>query len=235
MKHRVVVAAVATAAVAVLAACSGEGTKGGGGVAITATDSACQIAQTAFEPGPVTFTVTNKGDKTTEVYIYGDNNGSFTKVISEVENIGPSLTRDLTATLAAGRYEIACKPGQTGDGIRTAITVTGAQASAVASAAAPAEAAYDHEIEIKVTAAGVRGADGLSATAGQKIEFKLENDADAKRELEIINPAGKIVAEVEAVPAGAAETVVALIDPGTWKLKIEGDGMTEVEKTLTVS
>jgi uncharacterized cupredoxin-like copper-binding protein len=149
-----------------------------------------------------------------------------------VENIGPGLTRDLSVTLTGGKYEVACKPGQTGDGIRTKITVTGAAPSASASAET---AAYDREIEIEVTTAQVEGADGLSARTGQKIEFKLENKATGKRKLEISDPPGKIVAEIEADPNGAAETVVSLAAAGTWTLKIEGQGMTEVEKKLTVS
>jgi iron uptake system component EfeO len=226
------VLALGAATLALLAGCgSGDPAATGSGVAITANDTACQVAKTTFDPGQVTFTVTNKGSQTTEVYIYGDSNGAYTKIISEVENIGPGLSRDLTATLSPGAYEIACKPGQTGDGIRTPITVTGTPASA----SATAEAEYDHEIEIEVTASAVEGADGLTAKAGEKIEFKLENKANAKRELEIINPAGKIVAEIEATAGGAAETVVALAEPGKWTLKIEGDGMTEIEKTFTVS
>ena len=48
-----------------------------------------------------------------------------TTVVAEVENIGPGTSRDMTADLAPGTYEIACKPGQTGDGIRAQLTVTG--------------------------------------------------------------------------------------------------------------
>lgn len=230
MKQPLVLAAVAAGTAAALSACSGEDASKGAGVTIIATDKTCEVAKTAFEPGPVAFTVTNNGSQTTEVYVYGETNGAFTKVISEVENIGPGLSRDMAATLSGGRYEIACKPGQTGDGIRTPITVSGSGESASPST----KAEYDREIEVDVTASGVEGADGLSATTGQKIEFKLGNKSNAKRELEIINPAGRVVAEIEADAGGAAETVVALDGPGTWTLKIEGDGMTEVEKKLSV-
>jgi hypothetical protein len=232
MKHRFILAALVVGTTGALSACADDAaTSNGGGVAITATDNTCEVARTTFDPGAVTFSVTNKGGQTTEVYVYGENNGAFTKIIGEVENIGPSLTRDLAVTLAGGKYEIACKPGQTGDGIRTRITVTGTAPSTSASA----EAVYDREIEIEVTATRVEGADALSARTGEKIEFKLENTSSGKRELEIIDPSGKIVAEIEADPNGAAETVVTLGTAGSWTLKIEGQGMTEVEKKLTVA
>ena len=232
MKHRLVLVAVATSTIAGIAGCGGQDPATSGTVAITATDSTCDVAKTAFDPGSVTFAVTNKGSRTTEVYVYGDAGGKFTRIVAEVENIGPGITRDLSATLASGRYEIACKPGQTGDGIRTPISVSGTATSATGSGQA---SAYDREIEVEATPAGVEGADGLSAKAGERIEFKLENKAAGKRELEIINPAGKVVATIEAVGSGTAEAIVTLSEPGTWTLKVEGDGITEIEKTLTVA
>ncbi len=47
----------------------------------------------------MTFEVTNKGSKVTEVYVYGEQGGEFTKVISEVENIGPGTSRDMSVDL----------------------------------------------------------------------------------------------------------------------------------------
>jgi iron uptake system EfeUOB component EfeO/EfeM len=97
----------------------------GAAVAISASDSACAVDTTTLPAGEHTFAVTNKGAKITEVYLYGEQDGEYTKVLSEVENIGPGTSRNLTATLSAGQYEIACKPGQAGSGIRTRLTVTG--------------------------------------------------------------------------------------------------------------
>ncbi|WP_238453011.1 hypothetical protein [Micromonospora sp. ATA51] len=191
-------------------------------MAITATDSACDVARTSFDPGTVTFTVNNKGSQTTEVYVYGQQGDAFTKVVAEVENIGPGLTRDLSVTFASGRYEIACKPGQTGNGIRTPITVSGAGQSP--STPAAAEGVYDREIEIEATGSGVEGATGLTARAGEKIEFKLKNAAPAPRALEIIDPSGAVVAEIEAQPSATAETIIPLATAGEWKLKVEGAG-----------
>ncbi|HEX6497818.1 MAG TPA: cupredoxin domain-containing protein [Micromonosporaceae bacterium] len=90
-------------------------------VAVTATDTTCALARTDLPAGTTEFTVTNKGTKVTEFYVYGSD-GS---VKGEVEDIGPGVTRSLRADLKAGQYEAACKPGMTGDGIRTKLTVSG--------------------------------------------------------------------------------------------------------------
>jgi len=46
------------------------------------------------------------------------------RIIGEVENIGPGLTRDLVLAAPAGTYFTACKPGMVGEGIRGDFTVT---------------------------------------------------------------------------------------------------------------
>ena len=71
----------------------------------------------------MTFAITNAGTKITEVYVYGEKSGKYTKVIEEAEDLGPGTTHNMRAKLSAGSYEIACTPGQKGDGIRTRITV----------------------------------------------------------------------------------------------------------------
>jgi iron uptake system component EfeO len=113
-------------AVAGAAGCGHSAAKGEK-IAVTATDSACQIAKTELTAGTYTFAVSNKGSKVTEFYVYGKGN----KIEAEVENISPSVTRDVTVELKSGQYQGACKPGMTGDGIRVTLTVTG-QAAALA-------------------------------------------------------------------------------------------------------
>jgi iron uptake system component EfeO len=71
------------------------------------------------------FTVTNSGSKVTEFYVYADGD----RVMGEVENIAPGVARDLRVELPAGDYEATCKPGMVGDGIRTALSVTGEAAT----------------------------------------------------------------------------------------------------------
>jgi iron uptake system component EfeO len=121
--------AFVTAGLAVvgLAACDGRTKSAAGGqkVAVTSTDTECTVAPQQLAAGAHTFTVTNKGSKVTEFYVYGAGD----KVVGEVENIAPSVTREVTVELAAGTYQAACKPGMSGDGIRTTLTVSGTAAA----------------------------------------------------------------------------------------------------------
>src|SRR3954454_2519332 len=103
-----------------LAACSSDDTKGA--IDVTATNAKCDVAKTELKAGKSTFAVTNDGDDVTEVYVYAKGD----EVKGEVENIGPGTSRNLTVDLTAGEYEVACKPGMKGDGIRATINVTGA-------------------------------------------------------------------------------------------------------------
>jgi len=104
-----------------LASCADEPTAEDGKIAVGATDSDCELSSTDLEAGPTTFTVTNTGSKVTEFYVYAEGD----RIMGEVENVGPGLSRDLVVDLTKGTYEGACKPGMIGDGIRQTITVTG--------------------------------------------------------------------------------------------------------------
>ena len=211
-----VLAGAALLAIPLLASCSGttDSTSDGSKVAITATDTACDVAKTELKAGETAFSVANKGDRTTEVYVYGEHDGAYTQVVSEVENIGPGTSRDMEVKLSGGTYEIACKPGQTGDGIRTKITVEGAKAEE------KAEAAYDREVEVEAENFKLVGLEKFTAKAGEKIEFKLENKGTAEHELEIFGPDGKEVGEVSPVKPGATgEAVITLTTPGTYTYK----------------
>lgn len=104
------------------AACGSGTTSSSEAIAVTSTDDRCDVATTNLTPGSATFAVANEGSQVTEVYVYGEDD----RIVAEVENIGPGTSRDLAVDLEAGTYEVACKPGQTGDGIRTQITVAAA-------------------------------------------------------------------------------------------------------------
>ncbi|MFE0630108.1 iron uptake system protein EfeO [Streptomyces sp. NPDC058864] len=90
-------------------------------ITVTATDSKCEVSRTSFPAGHVQLAVENKGSKVTEVYVYTPSD----QIVTERENIGPGTKASITAEIKAGTYEIACKPGMKGDGIRQKITVTG--------------------------------------------------------------------------------------------------------------
>jgi len=92
--------------------------------AVTASDTACTLAQAELSAGVIKFSVQNTGAKITEFYVFqGD------KAVGEVENISPQTTRSLSVELAAGTYQGVCKPGMVGDGIKTTFTVSGSAAA----------------------------------------------------------------------------------------------------------
>ncbi len=91
--------------------------------AITVDSSAteCAVSTAEAPSGTLTFAVSNSGDDVTEFYLLAEDQ---LRVISEVENIGPGLTRDLVVQVPPGTYYASCKPGMVGDGIRSELTVT---------------------------------------------------------------------------------------------------------------
>ncbi|MFB6980565.1 iron uptake system protein EfeO [Streptomyces scopuliridis] len=121
----------ATAAVAALTAVTGCAEKsdakaGDGAIQVTATDDSCEVSTKEFPAGHVELAVENKGTKITEVYLLFPDD----RIVTERENIGPGTKARITAEVKAGSYEIACKPGMKGDGIRQQVTVTGGTAAA---------------------------------------------------------------------------------------------------------
>jgi iron uptake system component EfeO len=94
---------------------------GSGAIQVTANDSECKVSRTEFPAGHVQLKVENKGSKVTEVYVYAPGD----RIVTERENIGPGTRADIVAEVKAGSYEIACKPGMKGDGIRQKVTATG--------------------------------------------------------------------------------------------------------------
>ncbi|MEU1808775.1 iron uptake system protein EfeO [Micromonospora aurantiaca (nom. illeg.)] len=139
-------AAPATAgllAIAGLAGCGGgddADATNGGPIAVKATDTVCEVGDTEIDAGQVTFKVTNTGSKVNEFYVYAAGD----RVMGEVENIAPGLSRELRVELTAGTYETACKPGMSGRGIRGALKVSGTAAT-VAPDAALAQATESYQ------------------------------------------------------------------------------------------
>lgn len=122
---RVTTSAAALAALVLpLAACVDNGAASADGVGALTVDSsadACTVSAAEAPSGTVTFSVSNSGDDVTEFYLLAEDR---LRVVSEVENIGPGITRDLVVQVPAGDYYTACKPGMVGDGITAAFTVT---------------------------------------------------------------------------------------------------------------
>jgi iron uptake system component EfeO len=124
--RRTPLAAIAGASLlAALTACGSKGNTASsstGPITVEATDTACTVSANIADAGTVTFVINNKGTKITEFYLYAEGD----RIMGEAENIAPGLNRRLIVDLPnTGKYQTACKPGMTGDGIRADFTVTG--------------------------------------------------------------------------------------------------------------
>jgi uncharacterized cupredoxin-like copper-binding protein len=212
-----VLPAVAAVLLLTLSACGDDKGSSSTGSAQKATvkagDATCDVSPTKFKAGEIELEVENDGKDVTEVYVYGKGgSGKFDKVIGEVENIAPGTEREFEVEVGGGEYEVACKPGQKGDGIRTEIEVEGA--------AEQAESAYDREVEVESTEFSFEGLKDFTAKTGEKIEFKLENKGHTTHDLVIFDAAGDRVGGVDPVDAGEdGEAIVEFEKAGTYTYK----------------
>jgi len=125
--NRLITAAYAVAALTATSACSltesnePSGSKGSGTINVESSADACEMTSTKAPSGNVVFKVKNTGNEVTEFYLYAEDG---LRIIGEIENVGPGLSRDLVVRAAPGQYVAACKPGMVGKGIRTDFTVS---------------------------------------------------------------------------------------------------------------
>ncbi|MGW3114097.1 iron uptake system protein EfeO [Streptomyces sp. NPDC001091] len=118
----IAIAATAAAALTALSACTAKSdAKDGDAIQVTAADSKCDTSAKSVPAGQVTLKIENKGSRATEVEIVFPDD----RIVSEKENIGPGTKYTLTAEVKAGSYEIACRPGMKGHGVRQKLDVTG--------------------------------------------------------------------------------------------------------------
>lgn len=90
---------------------------------VSSTNDDCVVSAAEAPSGPVTFSITNDGAKTTEFYLLGSDG---LRIVAEKENIAPGASADLSVTLQPGDYFTACKPGMRGANVgERAFTVTG--------------------------------------------------------------------------------------------------------------
>ncbi|MFC7505112.1 iron uptake system protein EfeO [Nocardioides sp. GCM10030258] len=135
--RKTLLASLATLAVVpALAACTENAStdaEDGDARALTVASSkdACEVSASSAPAGTISFDVTNSGSDVTEFYLLAEDG---LRIIGEVENIGPNLTKTLTVTVPAGGYVTACKPGMVGEGIRADFKVTGSDEKVTVSA-----------------------------------------------------------------------------------------------------
>jgi iron uptake system component EfeO len=210
-----------------LAACgdddSGGSDTAGGKIDVTATDTECKVARTEAAAGTVTFTIANKGTKVTEFYVYAAGD----RVMSEVENIAPGLSRDLHVELPAGTYETACKPGMSGKGIRGAFKVTGESKPLTddAKLAAAAEN-YQRYVKSQTEALIVKTKEFVDAVKAADVEKAKTLYPISRTYWERIEPVAEIFGDLDPLIDGRE----ADLEPGT-----EFTGWHKIEKDLWVA
>ncbi len=129
MRKTLLASVAALAIVPALAACTENASDDGGddkssdarALSVTSSADACELSAAEAPAGTLTFDVTNSGSDVTEFYLLGKDG---LRIVGEVENIGPNLTKKLTVNAPEGDYFTACKPGMVGEGIRAAFKVT---------------------------------------------------------------------------------------------------------------
>ena len=158
-----------------LAACAEDPAAGGGDGALTvqASDSECEVSATDLESGPQTFTITNEGNKVTEFYVYAEGD----RIMGEVENVGPGLSRELVVDLPKGTYEGACKPGMVGDGIRQTLNVSGEAATPLSDSAELTAAADSYARYVKSQS------DALIVKTTEFVDAVKAGDVDEAKQL----------------------------------------------------
>ncbi|MGV8977661.1 MAG: iron uptake system protein EfeO [Cellulomonas sp.] len=133
---------------------AGAPSGGTGALMVDSSATACTLSTATAPSGTLTFSVTNSGTDVTEFYVLA---ADGLRVVAEVENLGPGLTRDLVVQARPGSYVTQCKPGMVGEGIRSDFTVTdsgtpGGPTGDAAAQLAAAEASYVSYVKDQVGA-----------------------------------------------------------------------------------
>ncbi|WP_378146990.1 iron uptake system protein EfeO [Cnuibacter sp. UC19_7] len=102
-------------------------TDAAGAITVDSSGDSCSVSANTASSGTLTFSVTNSGDQVTEFYLLGDDG---LRIVGEVENVGPGISRDLVVQAQPGDYYTVCKPGMVGDGVgKASFTVSGDRVS----------------------------------------------------------------------------------------------------------
>ncbi|GHJ45772.1 lipoprotein [Catellatospora sp. TT07R-123] len=175
-----------------------------GPIAVKATDTACEVGRVENAAGTVTFNVTNSGAKVTEFYVYAAGD----RVMGEIENIAPGLTRELKVELAAGTYETACKPGMTGKGIRGAFKATGSAAPLTADAKlAEATASYQRYVQSQTAALLPKTEEFVAAVKAGDVAKAKALFPVVRTYWERIEPVAEIFGDLDPKIDGRAEVI----------------------------
>ncbi|WP_018685070.1 iron uptake system protein EfeO [Actinokineospora enzanensis] len=228
---RACLAGLATLSLAALAAC-GSGDKAdtaqaaaGGPIAVEAKDDSCGVGRAEADAGKITFEVSNKGTRVTEFYLYAEGD----RIMGEVENITPGLTRKLIVEVPdGGKYQTSCRPGMTGDGIRADFTVKGSATRQVDADTrlAEATAGYQRYVNDQVEPLQTKTGEFVAAVKAGKVDEAKKLYPVARTYWERIEPVAESFGDLDPrVDAREAD-----LEPGQ-----EFSGFHRLEKDLWVT
>lgn len=232
MRVRALAALLVPAAALTLTACGGGSSsttssskKGAGPIAVTASDTTCEVARKTADAGNIEFTIVNKGTKTNEFYVYAEGD----RIVGEVENIAPGLTRTFHVQVAEpGTYQTACKPGMVGEGIRGDFTVTGASAAPQSDDALlkAATASYKRYVNSQLDALGPQTAAFVAAVKAKDVAKAKTLYPVARGYYERVEPVAESFGDLDPEIDGRAD----VIDDG-----MKFTGFHRLEKDLWVT
>ncbi|MFI6653638.1 iron uptake system protein EfeO [Streptomyces sp. NPDC050529] len=194
VRFSVVTAAATVAALTAVTGCAEKSDgKGEGAVQVVAKDDSCEVSKTKLPAGHIELAVQNKGSKVTEVYVLFPDD----RIVAERENIGPGTKATITAEIKAGSYEIACKPGMKGHGIRQKIEVSGGKVAKRSPEMDKAVAAYRTYVQAQADETLPKVKVFTDAVAAGDIEAAKKAYADSRIGWERTEPVAESFGDID--------------------------------------
>ncbi|MCX4397021.1 MULTISPECIES: iron uptake system protein EfeO [unclassified Streptomyces] len=194
VRFSVVTAAATVAALTAVTGCAQKTDgKGDGALQVVAKDDSCEVSKKKVPAGHIELAVQNKGSKVTEVYVLFPDD----RIVAERENIGPGTKANITAEIKAGSYEIACKPGMKGHGIRQKLEVTGGKAAKRSPEMDKAVAEYRTYVQAQADETLPKAKKFTDAVAAGDIEAAKKIYADSRLGWERTEPVAESFGDID--------------------------------------
>ncbi|MEU9316697.1 iron uptake system protein EfeO [Streptomyces sp. NPDC048295] len=194
VRFSVVTAAATVAALTAVTGCAEKSDgKGDGAVQVVAKDDSCEVSKKKLPAGHIELAVQNKGSKVTEVYVLFPDD----RIVAERENIGPGTKATITAEIKAGSYEVACKPGMKGHGIRQKLEITGANAAKRSPEMDKAVAEYRTYVQAQADETLPKAKKFTDAVAAGDIEAAKKIYADSRLGWERTEPVAESFGDID--------------------------------------
>ncbi|MFE6662392.1 iron uptake system protein EfeO [Streptomyces sp. NPDC057697] len=194
VRFSVVTAAATVAALTAVTGCAQKSDgKGDGAVRVVAKDDSCEVSKKELPAGHIELAVQNKGSKVTEVYVLFPDD----RIVAERENIGPGTKATITAEIKAGSYEVACKPGMKGHGIRQKLKVTGGNAAKRSPEMDKAVAEYRTYVQAQADETLPKAKKFTDAVAAGDIETAKKLYADSRLGWERTEPVAESFGDID--------------------------------------